>query len=335
MAISTDIVAAAFISTGLISLVPNVLLFLFPQVATNQDVGSSGYDIFSCGQALAAGGLLGDVFLHTLPHAFQDAAQRNDDEEMDRLAIVLLGGFFTFYFVDVLIRISGSGHSHTSSASSQGDTCAHDRNEIKSELRMSSAVILNLAADSLHNFTDGLAIGASFAMVKTTDTSSLSFMQRSLSLLSSRGGLASLSVLFHEIPHEIGDFSILVSHGYSKKQAIKMQFVTAIAAFCGTATGLLAVSYEGDKWMLPFTAGGFLYLAAATILPEILKEARGGAKQHFLQLLFFAVGIAFMQAVSLLEHAENHGHGHSHDHHHHNSMHGQHSHDQLHAHDEH
>ena len=192
---------------GLISLVPNVLLFLFPQVATNQVVGSSGYDIFSCGQALAAGGLLGDVFLHTLPHAFQDAAQRNDDEEIDRLAIVLLGGFFTFYFVDVLIRISGSGHSHVSS---QGNTCAHDRSEIKSELRMSSAVILNLAADSLHNFTDGLAIGASFAMVKNTDTSSLSFMERSTSLLSSRGGLASVSVLFHEIPHEIGDFSILV-----------------------------------------------------------------------------------------------------------------------------
>ena len=87
--------------------------------------------------------------------------------------------------------------------------------------------------------------------------------------------------------------------------------------------------------MLPFTAGGFLYLAAATILPEILKEARGGAKQQFLQLLFFSVGIAFMQAVSLLEHAENHGHGHSHDHHHHNSMHGRHSHDHFYAHDEH
>lgn len=54
---------------------------------------------------------------------------------------------------------------------------------------------LNLFADSMHNFTDGIAIGASFA---------------------SGHGLAYatfLSVIFHEIPHEIGDFTILIQSG--------------------------------------------------------------------------------------------------------------------------
>ena len=81
---------------------------------------------------------------------------------------------------------------------------------------------LNLLADSLHNFTDGIAIGASFA---------------------SGQGLAMatfISVIFHEIPHEIGDFTILVQNGLSKQEAIKAQFLTAIAAFGGTAVGLLA-----------------------------------------------------------------------------------------------
>ena len=49
-----------------------------------------------------------------------------------------------------------------------------------------------------------------------------------------------ISVIFHEIPHEIGDFTILVQNGLSKQEAIKAQFLTAIAAFGGTAVGLLA-----------------------------------------------------------------------------------------------
>jgi hypothetical protein len=61
--------------------------------------------------------------------------------------------------------------------------------------------------------------------------------------------------------------------------------------------------------MLPFTAGGFVYVAAVSILPDLLKDARGGVKQNILQLLFFGVGVSFMQAVALLEHIED-GHRH-------------------------
>jgi zinc transporter 7 len=271
---------------------------------------SSGSNIiFSYGQALAAGGLLGDVFLHTLPHAYEDAAQKHNDEEMDRLGIVLLIGFSSFYCVDVLIRILGASSSVSHHHTHEPATSTTIASKTESS---TSVVILNLVADSLHNFTDGLAIGSSFALTKSTGISSSnsSFIQRCVSLITSRGGLASISVFFHEIPHEIGDFSILVSHGYTKRQAINMQFITAIAAFCGTAVGLLAVSYEGDRWMLPFTAGGFVYVAAVSILPDLLKDARGGVKQNALQLLFFGAGILFMQAVALLEHAEHHQDGH-------------------------
>lgn len=68
---------------------------------------------------------------------------------------------------------------------------------------------LNLAADFTHNFTDGLAIGASFLAGRTT------------------GIVTTVTVLLHEIPHEIGDFAILIQSGCDRKKVIliKLYFV--------------------------------------------------------------------------------------------------------------
>lgn len=136
-------------------------------------------------------------------------------------------------------------------------------------------------------------------------------------MMQSRGGLATLSILFHEIPHELGDFAILVKQGFSKQQAILAQFGTAIAAMMGTYVGLLTANVAGEE-LLFITAGGFVYLATVNILPELLDEHRSW-KFRAMQLLFFAMGIGFLYAVSLLEELdEQHSHsGHSHGHHHH------------------
>jgi len=61
---------------------------------------------------------------------------------------------------------------------------------------------LNLAADFTHNFTDGLAIGASFLVGRTT------------------GIVTTVTVLLHEVPHEIGDFAILIQSGCDRKKVI-------------------------------------------------------------------------------------------------------------------
>jgi zinc transporter 7 len=135
-------------------------------------------------------------------------------------------------------------------------------------------------------------------------------------MVKSRGGLATLSILFHEIPHELGDFAILVKQGYSKRQAIYLQFATAIAAMVGTSVGLGAADIAGDS-LIFVTAGGFVYLAAVNILPDILDEKRS-LQFRLVQLLFFAIGIGFLYAVSLLEEMEDSGHhGHNHGHHEH------------------
>jgi zinc transporter 7 len=285
-----------------------VLLLLFPNFASGEGEHSS---MLALGQAMAAGGLLGDVFLHTIPHA-----QGGDDADVVGLWVLL--GFTAFLVADMLLRSlsdGGGGHSHTNSAGSGHSNSKkddHNHDQVKT-----SAILLNLAADAMHNFTDGLAIGASFSIASSSEQQHHHHDASVLSLLKSRGGLATLSILFHEIPHELGDFAVLVKNGYSKRQAIVAQFGTALAAMAGTVVGILLEGVFAGEALIYVTAGGFIYLAACTILPELLEE-RATLKFRLAQLVFFGAGIAFLYAVSYLEQMDGGGHGgHSHGHHQH------------------
>ena len=281
---------AAFLSTGLISLAPNVLLFLFPNYAATSSQSPRNKALLSLGQALAVGGLLGDVFLHTLPDCFADSAgqhhhhghsashEHHDHESHhhhqhgagEDVGVRVLVGFAAFLILDIIVRSLEGGHNHSHSHAKTNGQCNGNANEKlvpipKSQWRLifSSAVLLNLLGDALHNFTDGLAIGATFAASHLSshkfDESLVSYLTSALTLLKSRGGLASMSVFLHEIPHELGDFATLVNAGMSRNMAIGMQFVTAVAAFAGTAVGLFSsriIEGLGHDVLLPFTAGG-------------------------------------------------------------------------------
>lgn len=349
---------SALLATGIISIAPNLLLFLFPSFGDiNESKNSNGRAILSLGQAIAAGGLLGDVFLHTLPHAMEDIAKEATSENHDHdheleVGMLILAGFITFLVLDGVIRVFDDKHTHshshsnfengrtangvTSNGNSNGihnhnhaeksnqknhmeteelkntEKSTEDSKQKQKKRQFTSTVILNLAADALHNFTDGLAIGASFSISsRSADNSS------TLSMLQSQGGIASLSVLFHEIPHELGDYSILISSGFSKSEAIASQFFTAIAAFLGTIFGLVASqsfdsgqgAHDHDHNILSFTSGGFIYLAACGILPDILNQPCN-MKLRCLQLLAFCFGIGFMYLVAILEHTHEHEHNH-------------------------
>jgi hypothetical protein len=85
--------------------------------------------------------------------------------------------------------------------------------------------------------------------------------------------------------------------------------------------------------MIYFTAGGFVYLASANILPQALEE-RGGFRFRMVQLCAFGVGIAFMYGVLFLE-DHDHSCGHDHAHHNHNESNNQYDHHETHNHHEH
>ena len=262
--VSTIALSAALLSTTLISLAPNLILLLFPSIG-NTDPRNNAFLV--TGQALAAGGLLGDVFLHILSHA--------QDYEREHVGLWILLGFTMFFVADMLLRTcSGHSQDHKEHAVHSHNKDSNKQNgEPRSirELLLTPAVLLNIAGDALHNFTDGLAIGASFASYTIVHSHEVTFSN----ILASQGGLATLSILFHEIPHELGDYCVLVKSGFSKQEAIATQFVTAIAAMVGSVVGLVVVEGWGSHSIVYLTAGGFVYLASVTIVPQILDESLG------------------------------------------------------------
>lgn len=162
---------------------------------------------------------------------------------------------------------------------------------------------LNLIADFTHNITDGLALSSSFYASPTL------------------GATTTVAVFFHEIPHEVGDFALLIQSGFSKRMAMGAQFVTALGAFLGTCLGIAvqelgksdngAMSGEvkseglagtGLGWgdmLLPFTAGTFLYVGTVAVIPELLETGpnkRDEVKKTISQFVAMAVGAGIMLA---------------------------------------
>jgi len=144
------------------------------------------------------------------------------------------------------------------------------------------AGILNIIADTMHNFTDGLAIAASFSAGHAVGMST------------------TVAVLVHEIPHEIGDFALLVQSGFSMRSAILLQLMTAVGAFIGAGVGLLSSSQsQSSAWVLPFTAGGFIYVATVDVLPTLLKDT--SFFQTLAELLALCFGVYLMVLIAAFE----------------------------------
>lgn len=141
---------------------------------------------------------------------------------------------------------------------------------------------LNLIGDGVHNLIDGIIIGASFVV-------STKF-----------GIVTTLAIVLHEIPQEIGDFGVLVYGGMNKYKALFYNFLSALTAVIGSIIGYTfaeqAVSFT--KFILPFAAGGFIYIAACDLIPEIHKEIN--IKKATLSMLFFVVGIVLMLLAKML-----------------------------------
>ena len=126
-----------------------------------------------------------------------------------------------------------------------------------------------------------------------------------------------LSILAHELPHEIADFAILVQHGCTATEAIWLQFCTAVFAFVGTGVGLLSNTHENaNATILGLVSGGFLYLSTVTIMPELLNHGSAGDQkkswatmmsQTSLEVAAFSAGVGMMVLVARFE---PHGHGH-------------------------
>ncbi len=175
----------------------------------------------------------------------------------------LLAGFVVFFIVEKVFH-----WRH-----------CHDEN-----CKIHSFAYMNLFGDSIHNFIDGLIIAASFVT--------------NMNL----GIATTLAVMIHEIPQEIGDFGVLLHGKFTVKRALLMNFITALTAVLGGICGYFISELTSISmiFLLPVAAGGFIYIAASDLIPEIRKEP--SMKKSALNLVVFVLGIVLMIVLNMVAH---------------------------------
>ncbi|GBM49427.1 Zinc transporter ZIP12 [Araneus ventricosus] len=152
-------------------------------------------------------------------------------------------------------------------------------------LGLTSMAIVVTLGDSIHNFGDGLAIGAAFST-------------------GIRGGLStSIAVFCHELPHEFGDFVVLLSTGLSFSKALWVNFLSGLTCFAGLYIGILIGDNEvARQWVMAVTAGIFLYVALGEMLPELREHHQGSrVKMLLVKNIGILAGIAIMVLISIYE----------------------------------
>ncbi|XP_031843892.1 zinc transporter catecholamines up [Nomia melanderi] len=300
----------AITSTLIISVVPLLILFFVPLDNTKERE-----PLLKILLSFASGGLLGDAFLHLIPHALvphsneskethsHQHSHSHDDEESHHVhdmsvGLCVLLGIIMFLIVEKAVRLIKTDHTHshvhsiTENVSKEKknnknkntdkcDVASKESKDLQNEMKITG--YLNLAADFLHNFTDGLAIGASYLAGNNI------------------GFITTIIILLHEIPHEIGDFAILIQSGCSKRKAMMLQVGTAVSAMLGTCVSLLAEGIDdlATMWILPFTAGGFIYIATVSVIPELLTDTKFG--QSVLEIIALLSGVYMMVLIAKYE----------------------------------
>ncbi|KAM6462711.1 zinc transporter ZIP13 isoform 1-T2 [Liasis olivaceus] len=266
--------------------------------------------------SFAVGGLLGNVFLHLLPEAWAytcsaTAGEGQSFQQQKLLGLWVIIGLLTFLSLQKMFPDSEKQGStnlvsdckpvterilNGSSFSTQDSDTPVQRKKLgaahcngsshllsPSAQKIKMSGYLNLLANTIDNFTHGLAVAASFLVSRKV------------------GLLTTLAILLHEIPHEVGDFVILLRAGFDRWSAAKLQLSTALGGILGACFAICTQSPKGTgetiAWILPFTSGGFLYIALVNVVPDLLEEKNPWNSVQ--QVFFLCTGIVVMVLFSL------------------------------------
>lgn len=218
--------------------------------------------------SFAAGVLLFIAFMDLLPEALEEAETSGID--LRSMFVFALLGFLVLFIIE---RVFHWHHHH--------EGVHHD-----DEARPPAYRYLVMTGDILHNFLDGLAIGATFLV--------------SIPL----GITTAISIFFHEIPKEIGDISLLIHSGLKRKSAIIFNLATKTTSFAGA---LIAFVFAGKMFsigpLFAFAAGSFLYITAVDLIPEIHEETK--TKKIIMRVMLLLFGVILMWGLGqVLPHGE-------------------------------
>ncbi|KAM6977637.1 zinc transporter ZIP12-like [Aplochiton taeniatus] len=272
---------------------------------------------------LAVGTLSGDALLHLIPEilglhgdSHHDSHDIAEGKEYLWKILGVIAGIYGFFLIERIFSLGhhSLGHSHDlpiqlncngqsqrgksmstmqlgtvedlecteiPADESESRTPAHEKRK-----GVPLLAVMVIVGDSLHNFADGLVVGAAFSL--STET----------------GMATTVAILCHEIPHEMGDFAVLLNSGLSVKTAMLMNFLSALTAFMGLYIGLF-VSTETNvqQWIFTVTAGIFLYLSLVEMLPEMSRvKTDRPCLMFLLQNLGLLMGWACLLLLALFEH---------------------------------
>lgn len=207
--------------------------------------------------AFAAGTLLGDAFFHLIPEA---VTSRNGFPAI--LGVLIVAGFLAFFLLETALRW---GHAHGEEA---------HPHEVGQPAKIAPFAWTNLVGDGLHNFVDGALVAAAY-------------------IADVRLGVATtVAVAAHEIPQELGDFAVLLRAGIRPPRALAYNLVSALLALVGAVLILLLpldVEFV-ETVAVPLIAGGFVYIAAADLVPELHHHSEGRYVPVILAGLLLGVG---------------------------------------------
>lgn len=346
----------SLLATLLIQLIPCFIMLLIPALQND----GNGL-VLSSLVSFALGTLFGDAFLHLIPEIFTSSRSEGLPVSIIQqrflvLGSAIFGGFMLFLFLDKTLRVISIGtenagnfsshshshshvqsspesHSHISVSSHSTTTSSKNGNKKVVRQKKSKPVVdekessepeieetisitknnsvvsayLNIIAGFVHNLTDGIALASSFYSSKHV------------------GVTTTIAIMFHEIPHELGDFAILLSGGFTFTQALKSHLITSMGALIGTAVGCALNEVSNADavntavrigWpttlrinpadlMLPITAGGFIYIATVGVVPQVLQVATTDKSQEIkkwmLQLISISIGFGLMGALAMNE----------------------------------
>ncbi|XP_053208109.1 zinc transporter ZIP10-like [Panonychus citri] len=163
----------------------------------------------------------------------------------------------------------------------------HHHHQKQHQKGAKSVIMMIVTGDGMHNFFDGLAIGVAFAGGGVG------------------GGLStSVAILCHELPHEVGDFAVLLNAGLSTKRAVMYNFLSAVLCFIGMTVGVI-VGKMDTGLLSSLIAGMFLYIALVNMIPQLdccpTESGTTRALKLSIQLIGISIGVAIMSTISIYE----------------------------------
>jgi zinc and cadmium transporter len=220
---------------------------------------------------VSAGLLLATAITHLLPEAFHSEADPHV------LGWIILAGILGLFLLEKLALIH---HTHHHEGDLHHHAHGHDRHEA------GRGGVPLLIGDAFHNFADGVVIAGAFLVDVHL------------------GVLATLAVMAHEIPHEIGDFMILLNAGFTRRRAFAFNLLSGMSAVVGGVVGYFVL--EASQSLLPYAlaiaAASFIYIALSDLLPEMMRRSSLAKSLPEVALVLLGVVIAAVATGSIHAH---------------------------------